>query len=555
MKYKWSEESIDHRNALLFATGATKEDVKKPIIGIINGWNEMNPGHYHFKEVINSIKAEIIRQGCYPRELPALGICDGMCSNTPGDRYTLPSRDLVSMEVETLAELNQLDGMILMSTSDKIVPGMMMGLFRVNIPAVMFTGGYMTPGCFNGKPLTITNTKQAYAAYKEGSIPREDYKEIVSKVCPTPGACPMMGTANTMCAMADILGLSPSGNATVCATSKEWKDMAVLAAKRISELTKDNICPRSIVKKENFLNAIRYAMATGASTNTFLHIPAIANQCGIEIKIDEFDKVSEQIPTLLSIYPSHPTYTMVDFDKAGGINAVCKELAKANLLDLTTDSCFTKMKDRVANATNNDENVIHTVVNPIHPKGGLAILKGNIGNTAIVKFSAVDESVWHFNGPARVYESQDDAWNAALNDEIKPGDVVVVRYEGPKGSPGMPHIETFMAAILGKGLGDKVALITDGRFSGATGGLAIGHVTPEAYEGGNIALIKNGDMIDIDILNRSMKLEVSDEELAKRRENFKPLVKPAIGWLTLFRENCSSSEFGATTLLNKIDER
>jgi len=355
--------------------------------------------------------------------------------------------------------------------------------------------------------------------------------------------------------MADILGLSPSGNATVCATSNEWKQMAITAAQRICELTKDNICPRSIVKKENFLNAIRYAMATGASTNTFLHIPAIANQCGIEIKIDEFDKISEQIPTLLSIYPSHPTYTMVDFDKAGGINAVCKELAKANLLDLNVDSEFTKMKDRIEKAENHNTEVIHTVDSPINAKGGLAILKGNIGNSAIVKFSAVDENVWHFSGPARVYESQDDAWNAALNDEIKPGDVVVVRYEGPKGSPGMPHIETFMAAILGKGLGDKVALVTDGRFSGATGGLAIGHVTPEAYEGGNIALIRNGDLIEIDIQNRSMELKVAEEELNKRRQNYKPIIKPAIGWLTLFRENCSSSEFGATTLLNKIDER
>lgn len=555
MKYKWNEESIDHRNALLFAMGATKEDVKKPVIGIINGWNEMNPGHYHFKDVIDSIKEEIIAQGCYPRELPALGICDGMCSNTPGDRYTLPSRDLVSMEVETLAELNQLDGMILMSTSDKIVPGMMMGLFRVNIPAVMFTGGYMSPGCFNGKSLTITNTKQAYAAYKEGSMSKEDYKEIVSRVCPTPGACPMMGTANTMCAIADILGLSPSGNATICATSNEWKQMAIQAARKISELTKNNTCPRNIIKKENFLNAIRYAMATGASTNTFLHIPAIANQCGIEIKIDEFDEISEQIPTLLSIYPNHPTYTMVDFDKAGGINAVCKELAKANLLDLTVDSLFTSMKDRVEKASNYDEKVIHHVSNPINNKGGLAILKGNIGNSAIVKFSAVDPNVWHFKGKARIYESQNDAWEAALNNEIKPGDVVVVRYEGPKGSPGMPHIETFMAAILGKGLGDKVALITDGRFSGATGGLAIGHVTPEAYEGGNIALIKNGDEIEIDIQSRSMTLNVSEEELNKRRNNFKPIIKPSIGWLNIYRENCSSSEFGATTLLNKIDKR
>ncbi len=555
MKYKWSEESMDHRNALLYATGVSKDDVKKPIIGIINGWNEMNPGHFHFKEAVEIIKKEIYEKGCLPRELPALGICDGICSNTPGDRYTLPSRDLVSMEVETLAELNQLDGMILLSTSDKIVPGMMMGLFRVNIPSVMFTGGYMTPGCFKGRPLTITNTKQAYAAYMEGSMPREDYKEIVANVCPTPGACPMMGTANTMCAMADILGLSPCGNATVSATSQKWKDLAKEAAAKIVELTVSNTCPRDIVKKENFENAIKYAMATGASTNTFLHIPAIANQLGIKIDINEFDRISKEIPTLLSIYPSHPTYTMVDFDEAGGIDAVCLELAKAGKLDLDAKGQFLSMKERVEKAKNTNTDVIHTADSPINEEGGLAVLKGNISDTAIVKFSAVDPKVWHFSGPARVYESQDDAWKAAIDSEIKEGDVVIVRYEGPKGSPGMPHIETFMAAILGKGLGDKVALITDGRFSGATGGLAIGHVTPEAYEGGNIALIENGDIIDIDILSRSIVLKVSDEELARRRENFKPIIKPAIGWLTLYRENCSTSEHGATTLLDKIDIR
>ena len=555
MKYEWSEESLDHRNALLYATGASKEDVKKPIIGIINGWNEMNPGHVHFRQAVEIIKKEIIDAGCFPRELPALGICDGICSNTPGDRYTLPSRDLVSMEVETLAELNQLDGMILLATSDKIVPGMMMGLFRVNIPAVMFTGGYMTPGCFNGKPLTITNTKQAYAAYMEGSMAKEDYKEIVAKVCPTPGACPMMGTANTMCAMADILGLSPCGNATVSAVSDKWKELAAQAGQKIAALAKDNICPRDIVKKENFENAIRYAMATGASTNTFLHIPAIANQLGIKIDINQFDEISKEIPTLLSIYPSHPEYTMVDFDEAGGIDAVCLELAKAGKLNLEAQGEFLSMKERVDQAINKNTQVIHTVEKPIHEEGGLAVLKGNISNTAIVKFSAVDPKVWNFKGPARVYESQDEAWKAAIDSEIKAGDVVIVRYEGPKGSPGMPHIETFMAAILGKGLGDKVALITDGRFSGATGGLAIGHITPEAYDGGNIALIQNGDIIEIDILKRSMILEVSEEELARRRENFVPIIKPSIGWLSLYRENCSTSEHGATTLLDKIDIR
>ena len=453
MKYNWSEESIDHRNALLYATGAGKEDVKKPVVGIINSWNEMNPGHYHFKEAVEIIKQEIRKAGCFPRELPVLGICDGICSNTPGDRYTLPTRDLVSMEVETLAELNQLDGMILLSTCDKVVPGMMMGLFRVNIPAVMFTGGYMTPGFYKGRPLTITNTKQAYAAYKEGSMSREDYKEIVANVCPAPGACPMMGTANTMCAMADILGLSPCGNATVSARSDKWREMAAAAARKIVELTKANICPRDVVKKENFENAIKYAMATGASTNTFLHIPAIANQLGIKIDINEFDRISKEIPTLLSIYPSHETYTMVDFDEAGGINAVCCELAKAGKLDLNASGEFLSMKERVEQAENMNADVIHTCDDPINREGGLAVLKGNISNSAIVKFSAVDPKVWHFRGPARVYESQDDAWNAAINSEIKAGDVVVVRYEGPKGCSRYASYRNLYGSHTGQGIG------------------------------------------------------------------------------------------------------
>lgn len=544
---EWNEESLDHRNALLYAMGKSDDDIKRPVIGIINAWNEMNPGHYHFNKVIEGIKNEIYNQGALAVELPVSGICDGMCSNTPGDRYTLPTRDLVSSEVETLAELNMLEGMIMLASCDKVVPGMMMGAMRVNIPSVMFTGGFMAPGCHNGKMITLTHTKQAYAAYIEGDISKDEYKDIVRNACPGPGACPFMGTANTMCATAEILGFSPHGNASVAALSDEWFEMSRVAARRIVELVKQEIRPRDIVKKENFVNAVRYMMATGGSTNSILHIPVIARQAGIDITPELFDKISRDSPVISTIYPNHPSYTMADFSAAGGLGAVMKELAKGDKIETSAKGMFGTMADKIAVSSNKNPEVIHPVTDPINEQGGLAVLSGNIATeSAIVKFSAVDQSVWKFSGPARVYDSQDDAWHAILKDEIVAGDVVIIRYEGPKGSPGMPHMETFMAAVLGKGLGTKIALVSDGRFSGATGGLAIGHVSPEAYDGGNLAFIQNNDIIHIDIENRILMVDVSEEEMNKRKEGWKPIEKPSSGWLKLYKKNTTSAHRGAT---------
>jgi len=544
---KWNEESLDHRNALLYAMGVSAEDAKRPVIGIVNAWNEMNPGHFHFKEVIQSMKDEIYKAGALPRELPVLGICDGICSNTPGDRYTLPTRDLVSSEVETVAELNMLDGMILMASCDKVIPGMIMGIMRVNIPSVMFTGGFMAPGLHNGKMITLTHTKQAYAAYVAGDISKEEYKDIVRNACPTPGACPFMGTANTMCATAELLGFSPDGNASVRAQSPEWHDMAVEAARKIVQLVKSETRPLNVIKYENFENVVRYMMATGGSTNSILHIPAIAKQAGIEITPELFDKISSEVPVISAIYPNHKTYTMVDFSEAGGLDAVINELAKAGKINTKAEGMFGTIAQKIKKTENKNTQVIKTVNEPISIQGGLAVLKGNIATeSAIVKFSAVAKEAWKFSGPAKVYDSQDDAWQAILQDEIVAGDVVIIRYEGPKGSPGMPHMETFMAAVLGKGLGTKIALVSDGRFSGATGGLAIGHVSPEAYDGGNIALLENGDIVEIDIEERSLTVKVSDEEFAKRRKNWKPIEKYSCGWLKLYKENTSSAHKGAT---------
>ena len=545
---EWNEESLDHRNALLYAMGISEEDAKRPVIGLVNSWNEMNPGHFPFdKTVIQEMKDEIYKAGGLALELPVTGICDGICSNTPGDRYTLPARDLVSSEVEMVAELNMLEGMVIMATCDKVVPGMLMGAFRVNIPTTMLTGGYMAAGCYEDRMLTLTHTKQAYAAYVEGDMSREEYKAIVRHACPTPGACPFMGTANTMCAMAEILGFSPHGNASVRSQSEKWHQMAREAARKVVEAVKEEKRPSDFVTQKSLENVVRYMMATGGSTNSLLHIPALARQMGFDITPETFDAISREVPLISTIYPNHPVYTMEEFDRAGGLGAVVKEMVKAGKIDADADGMFGTIRQKAELAENMDTDVIHPVAEPISEQGGLAVLHGNIGtDSAIVKFSAVAESAWIFDGPAKCYDSQDDAWHAILKDEIEAGDVVVIRYEGPKGSPGMPHMETFMAAVLGKGLGEKLALVSDGRFSGATGGLAIGHVSPEAYEGGNLALIQDGDMIHIDIRARNLTVDVSEEEFERRRKDWKPVEKPAMGWLKLYKNNCTSAHRGAT---------
>lgn len=545
---QWNEESLDHRNTLLYAMGVSEEDAQRPIIGLVNTWNEMNPGHFPFdKQLIAEMKDEIYKAGGLALELPISGICDGICSNTPGDRYTLPARDMVSSEVETVAELNMLEGMVMMATCDKVVPGMIMGALRVNIPTVMFTGGYMAAGHYHGRMLTLTHTKQAYAAYIAGDLSREDYKGIVRNACPTPGACPFMGTANTMSSMAEILGLSPHGNGSVRSQSVRWHELARQAARQVMEGWREGVRPRDIIDQTSFENVVRYMMATGGSTNSVLHIPAIARQMGCDITPETFDKISKEVPLISTIYPNHPTYTMEEFDAAGGLPAVVKELAAAGKIDVNAKGMFGTIGDKAAMAENKNTDVIHPVSDPINPEGGLAVLHGNIGtDSAIVKFSAVDPAAWKFSGPAKCYDSQDEAWHAILRDEIVAGDVVIIRYEGPKGSPGMPHMETFMAAVLGKGLGKNLALVSDGRFSGATGGLAIGHVSPEAYEGGPLALIRNGDMIHIDIEARTLNADVSEEEFARRKAEWKRVNKPATGWLQLYRKHCTSAHRGAT---------
>ena len=542
---EYNEQSNEERKALMHAVGIPWENMEKPLIGIINSWNELNPGHVHFRSVIQIIKDAVAEHGGIAVELPALGVCDGFCSNTSGDRYTLPTRDLVAAEVQTLADLNLLDGMVMLASCDKIVPGMLLGAMLVNIPTVMLTGGFMKPGRVDGQVVTLGSTKKVFARYKSGEITKEKYEELIRNSCSGPGTCPFMGTANTMCATAEILGFSPHGNSSVAACSDEWKNMAAECGKKIMELYEKKINARDVVSKASFYNVIRYCMATGGSTNTMLHIPAIAKQAGIEIEPADFDRISKEIPVISTIYPNKKDITMQEFSEAGGLPAVVKELYEAGKFENTV-GCFESIQEKAEKAVNKNLDIIHKVSNPIHDQGGLAVLHGNIGTlSAIVKFSAVDDACLKFTGPARVFNSQEEAYKAGLNDELKKGEVVVVRYEGPKGSPGMPHLSSFMGIVIGKNLGKDVALITDGRFSGSTSGLAVGHVSPEAYEGGNIGLLENGDIIDIDVKERTLNARVSEEEFSERRKRFKPVEKPSSGWLKIFKEKATNAHHGA----------
>ena len=533
---QWNEQSNEERKALFFAMGIKEEDAKKPIIGIINSWNEMNPGHFHLKEVMPMIKAAVTENGGLPLELTAQGICDGMCSNTSGDRYTLPARDLIAAEIQTLGDLNRLDGMILLGSCDKVVPGMLLGVVMVDIPTIMLTGGYMQPGYVDGEIVTLGSAKKIFSSYKSGTISKEKYQEVLRNCCPTPGACPFMGTANTMCAMAEILGFSPHGNASVAAQSEKWHRMAAECGKKIMEIVIDDIKPSDILSQESFYNVIRYCMATGGSTNSMLHVPVIAKMAGYRILPEDFDRISREVPLISTIYPNNKNICMVEFDEAGGLPAVVKELACGGKFDTSTKGIFETMEEKILKAENKTEDVIHKADQPIRREGGLAVLHGNIGTmSAIVKFSAVDKESLHFVGKARVFESDESAYEAVMENRIQKGDVLVVRYEGPKGAPGMPHLSSLMGVIIGKGLGPYVALITDGRFSGSTSGLAVGHVSPEAYEGGNIALLKDGDVIEIDVEGRMMNARVTEQEFEERRKEFVPIEKPSKGWLKLWK--------------------
>lgn len=541
------------QRSLLKATGLSNEDLKKPLIGVVNSFNEVNPGHIHLNEITNSVKQGVSSAGGIAVEFPAIAICDGIAMGHMGMHYPLASRELIADSIESMAEGHQLDALVLVTNCDKITPGMLMAAARLNIPSIVIAGGPMYAGKFNGEKSDGSKLFEAAGAAAAGKMSLEDLSEFEDQASPGCGACGLLGTANSMNCMSEILGMSLPWNSTIPAYLAKRKALARQTGEQIMYLWKNDIKPSDILTKQAFINAIAVDNAIGGSSNTVLHLIAIAHEAGIELTVDDFDEISKIAPKLCSFAPGG-IYHLEDLYTAGGLQVVTKECGKLDIVDLDVLTVSGKtMRENVENAVCKNTDVVRPLDNPYYPEGGLAILKGNLAvDGAIVKQSAVSPEMMVHRGPARVFNKEEDAVEAIVSGQIKPGDVVIVRYEGPKGGPGMREMLTPTSAIAGAGLDKVCALITDGRFSGATRGASIGHVSPEAAEGGNIALVEEGDMICIDIPNRKLEVEVSEETLAERRKNFKPL-EPKIkkGYLTRYAALVKSASYGAVVSADK----
>ncbi len=543
---KKGPERAPHRS-LLKAMGLTDEDLERPIIGIANSANEVIPGHIHLGKLAETVKAGIRMAGGTPLEFNTIGICDGIAMGHKGMKYSLPSRELIADSVEIMGTAYPFDGMVCICNCDKIVPGMMMAMLRLNIPSLMLSGGPMLAGCMNKEAIDLISVFEAVGARASGKITDEVLKQLEDKACPGAGSCSGMFTANSMNCIAEALGLALPGNGTIPAVMDERARLAETAGIKIMELVKKDIKPRDIATQKAFENAMAVEMALGSSTNTVLHLPAIANEAGIKLGLKLFNEISEKTPNLCRISPAG-SFHLEDLDRAGGISAVMAELNKKGLLNtgLQTVSGM-KIKEIIQEAENLDPEVIRPADSPYTPDGGLSILFGNLApDGSVVKKSAVDESMLTHEGPARVFDSEDDAMKAIMGGKIKKGDVVVIRYEGPKGGPGMIEMLGPTSAIVGEGLDKDVALVTDGRFSGGTRGAAIGHVSPEAQEGGVIAVVREGDKIRIDIPNKSLELLVDKAQIDKRLGEWKhPDYKVKEGYLYRYAKQVTSASTGA----------
>ena len=539
-------ERAPHRS-LFKAMGYTDDELARPIIGVANSFNEVIPGHIHLRELAEKVKEGIRQAGGTPVEFNTIGICDGIAMGHMGMKYSLPSRELVADSVETMATAYPFDGMVCIADCDKIVPGMMMAMLRVDIPAIYLSGGPMMAGECNKKTVDLISVFEGVGAFAAGKMSEKELKELEGCACPGAGSCAGMFTANSMNCLSEALGLSLPGNGTVPAITAERKRLAELTGIKVMELVKKKITPRSIATMEAFRNAIAVEMALGSSTNTVLHLPAIANEAEIELDLKLFNEISEKTPNLCRISPAG-TQHMQDLDAAGGIPAVMAELNKKGLINTGLITATGEaVKKNIAGAINKDPEVIRPVDSPYSPDGGLSILFGNLAPLGcVVKKSAVDESMMQHEGPARVFDSEEDAMKAILGKKIKKGDVVVIRYEGPKGGPGMREMLSPTSAIVGEGLDKDVALITDGRFSGGTRGAAIGHISPEAQEGGVIAVVSEGDTIRIDIPNKSIELVVDKGDIAKRLAGWThPECKVKKGYLYRYSKQVTSASTGA----------
>ena len=544
-KVKNGNDKAAHRS-LMKALGFTDEEIALPLIGVVSAQSDIIPGHTELNKIAEAVKAGVRLAGGNPVTVPAIGVCDGIAMGHEGMKYSLATRELIADSIECLAKAHAFDAMVLVPNCDKIVPGMLMAAARVNIPAIVCSGGPMLNGFIKGERISVTEMFEAAGAVKSGKIKQEELCEYESKACPTCGSCAGMFTANSMNCVCEALGMALGGNGTVPMVYSERLRLAKLSGMKIMELLKKDIRPRDILTKEAFENAFTVDMALGCSTNTVLHIPAIANEAGIKINLDIINEISEKTPNVCKLAPAGKHF-MVDLYHAGGVYAVMKQLADKNLLhtDIVTATGKT-VGENIESAKVLDKTVIRPMDEPYSATGGLAILKGNLApHGCVVKRSAVAPEMLVNTGTAVVFDSEEEAIKGITGGAVKSGDVVVIRYEGPKGGPGMREMLMPTATICGMGLDKTVALITDGRFSGATRGAAIGHVSPEAADGGPIGLVKNGDKIAIDMKNYSVNLLVSDEELEERRKHFKPVVHQTSGYLTRYARLVSSADEGA----------
>ncbi len=534
--------------SLLYALGLTEEELSRPLIGIVSSHNEIVPGHMHLDKITQAVKDGVRLAGGTPIMFPAIAVCDGIAMGHVGMKYSLVTRDLIADSTEAMVMAHQFDGLVMVPNCDKNVPGLLMAAARLNIPTIFCSGGPMLAGTLNdGKRTCLSHMFEAVGAYHAGTMNEEQVNEYVENACPSCGSCSGMYTANSMNCLTEAIGMALPGNGTIPAPLSARIRFAKKSGMQIMELVKKNIRPRDIMTEKAFHNAETVDMALGCSTNTMLHLPAIAHDAGVEIDLDLSNEISANTPNLCHLAPAGDTF-MEDLDRAGGVYAVMNELTKKNLLNLDCMTVTGKtMKENLVNAVNRNHNIIRPIESPYSQSGGIAVLKGNIApDGCVVKQSAVAPEMMQHSGPARVFNCEEDAIKAIYNKEIKSGDVVVIRYEGPKGGPGMREMLNPTSAICGMGLGESVALITDGRFSGATRGAAIGHVSPEAAAGGNIALIEEGDMITIDITNKTINVQVSDEILKERKKAWVcPEPKIKTGYIARYQKLVTSADKGA----------
>ena len=545
-------QQAPHRS-LFNALGYTKEEMERPLVGIVSSYNEIVPGHMNLDKITQAVKMGVAMAGGTPVVFPAIAVCDGIAMGHKGMKYSLVTRDLIADSTECMALAHHFDALVMIPNCDKNVPGLLMAAARVNVPTVFVSGGPMLAGHVKGKKTSLSSMFEAVGSYAAGKFTMEDVEEFENNACPTCGSCSGMYTANSMNCLTEVLGMGLKGNGTIPAVYSERIKLAKQAGMAVMDMYRKNIRPRDIMTADAFENALTADMALGCSTNSMLHLPAIANECGIKIDLDMVNKISARTPNICHLAPAGHAY-MEDLNEAGGIYAVLNELTKKNLLhtDVMTVTGKT-MAENIKGCINKNTDIIRPIDQPYSETGGIAVLKGNLApDRCVVKRSAVAKEMLVHKGPAKVFNSEEEAIAAITGGKIVKGDVVVIRYEGPAGGPGMREMLSPTSAIAGMGLDKDVALITDGRFSGATRGAAIGHVSPEAVNGGTIAYVQDGDIISIDIPNHSIQLEVSDEELAERKKTTKILVKENLtGYLKRYSKMVSSADKGA--IINRMD--